>query len=212
MPNPTNQAVPFEYESHQIRTLVIEAEPWFVAVDICKVLGILESNKALLKLDDDEKEKAPRIKFGVPGGSDVWMVNESGLYALIMRSNKPEAKAFRKWVTSEVLPTIRKQGAYVAPSLHTELQDAVEKAMAIAGSQAALGRHIDVSDATIINVKRGEWKLLSESMKLHVLSGCLRVIEHGITFDREAMEMLLQVPDADVRMGLYKKLRKTGVI
>lgn len=95
-----NQIVPFEYESHKVRSTVIGGDPWFIATDICNTLSLSDASTALRKLDDDEKMKAPRKLYGLEGGSDIWLVNESGLYALIMRSNKPEAKAFRKWVTS----------------------------------------------------------------------------------------------------------------
>ena len=78
---------------------------------MCDCLGIANSRDAVSRLDDDEKGVGKADTLG--GGQDMTMISESGLYALIMRSNKPEAKPFRKWVTSEVLPTIRKTGMYV---------------------------------------------------------------------------------------------------
>lgn len=106
------QILPFDFHDHKIRTVTIDSSIYFTATDVCKVLGLSDAGTALRKLDDDEKQKAPRKIYGVEGGSDVWIINESGLYALIMRSTKPEAKTFRKWVTNEVLPRLRKSGTY----------------------------------------------------------------------------------------------------
>ncbi len=99
--NPSNQP---------IRVEIINSEPCFVAKDICDALCLKDTEVALRKLDDDEKLMR---KMYVSGQNrNVWCVNESGLYNLIFRSNKPEAKAFRKWVTSEVLPSLRQTGKY----------------------------------------------------------------------------------------------------
>jgi prophage antirepressor-like protein len=104
------QVVPFTYEKYEFRTIIINDAPYFVARDVCNVLGLDDINKALLKLEDDEK--LTRKLFVSGQNREFWLINESGLYTLILRSNKPEAKKFRKWVTSEVLPSIRKTGSY----------------------------------------------------------------------------------------------------
>lgn len=93
-----------------IRVQVINADPWFVAKDVCQVLGIEKYRDAMSRLDADERGSVLVDTLG--GQQQMGAVNESGLYGLIMRSNKPEAKKFRKWVTSEVLPSIRKTGGY----------------------------------------------------------------------------------------------------
>ena len=100
----------FAATSHEVRTVVINQEPYFVAKDVCDILGLTDTSMALKSLDDDEK--LTQKIFGSGQNRKMWLVSESGLYALIMRSNKPEAKAFRKWVTKEVLPAIRKKGYY----------------------------------------------------------------------------------------------------
>ena len=94
-----------------VRSVLIDGEPWFVAADVCRALEIQNTTDALGRLDDDEKA---RLNLGLSGG-DTNCVNESGLYALILGSRKPEAKRFKKWVTGDVLPSIRKTGAYVSP-------------------------------------------------------------------------------------------------
>lgn len=100
----------FSQEKAPIRVQLINSEPWFVATDVCQVLGISNNRDAVSRLDDDEKAtSALPTQFGV---KDMWLVSESGLYSLIFQSRKAEAKKFRKWVTSEVLPSIRKKGYY----------------------------------------------------------------------------------------------------
>ena len=94
-----------------------DGEPWFVAKDVYEILGRSNSREAISVLDDDEKNTV-RISDGNQnqrGNPNMTIISESGLYTLIMRSNKPEAKAFRKWVTGEVLPAIRKHGLYATP-------------------------------------------------------------------------------------------------
>jgi prophage antirepressor-like protein len=107
--------VPFQFESATIRTVTLNGDPWFVAKDVCEVLGFDNPRQALsTHLDDDEKGVQ---NLDTPGGrQQVNIISESGLYTLIVRSNKPQAKPFRKWVTAEVLPAIRKTGAYTLPS------------------------------------------------------------------------------------------------
>jgi prophage antirepressor-like protein len=103
------QIIPFEYESRQVRVIQDgNVDPWWVAKDVCEILDLDVSQTR--RLDDDEKGLREIQTLGGPQA--MVCVNESGLYNLIIRSNKPEAKKFRKWITSEVLPTIRKTGGY----------------------------------------------------------------------------------------------------
>jgi anti-repressor protein len=92
-----------------------DGQPWWVAKDVAEILDFRDAFNATSGLDDDEKGTE---KVSTPGGiQEMTVINESGLYALIMRSNKPEAKKFRKWITSEVLPSIRKTGEYATPEV-----------------------------------------------------------------------------------------------
>lgn len=98
----------FTFTSNQLRVVLSAGEPWFVAADIIAALEL--DRKALERLDDDEKGVS---SIHTPGGEQqMTVINESGLYSLILGSRKPEAKRFKKWVTSEVLPAIRKTGRY----------------------------------------------------------------------------------------------------
>ena len=100
----------FENPLFKARVVMRCSDPWFVAKDACDCLKITNVSQACQTLDEDEKGIYKVYTLG--GSQDMMLISESGLYALIMRSNKPEAKVFRKWVTSEVLPSIRKTGGY----------------------------------------------------------------------------------------------------
>ena len=105
--------VPFSFDHFTVRAINRNGEIWFVAADVCAVLDIKNTTQALAALDTDERSMFNIGRSAINGGGgEVNIINESGLYALILRSRKPEAKRFRKWVTSEVLPAIRKTGAY----------------------------------------------------------------------------------------------------
>ena len=104
----------FAYGEQQVRTVLSEGEPWWVLTDVCRVLGLKRADSTARKLDDDEK--GTHLVSTLRGKQQVITVNESGLYAVILRSDKPEAKKFKRWVTHEVLPSIRQTGAYDAAS------------------------------------------------------------------------------------------------
>lgn len=122
----------FNFNDTSLRTLSDEnGDPWFIAKDVCDILGLENSRKATAELDPDEKNTVT-ISDGIPGNPNKTIVNEPGLYRLIMRSRKPEAKEFQRWVTHEVLPTIRKTGGYI-PTSESDSDDAImAKALLIA--------------------------------------------------------------------------------
>ncbi len=106
----------FNYESNEVRTIMRDGEPWFVLKDVCRVLGISDHKVVSRRLDKDEVCQTPLIDT-LGRQQETTVINESGLYTVILRSDKPEAKPFRKWVTSEVLPAIRKTGTYSTNAL-----------------------------------------------------------------------------------------------
>ncbi|MCP5196981.1 MAG: hypothetical protein H6974_09380 [Gammaproteobacteria bacterium] len=119
-----SSVVSFDFITQSIRIVMIGDEPWFVAADICAALTLANPSQALSKLDDDEcqvvdfstlRNVEGAINQTLNPGQKINIINESGLYSLILTSRKPEAKKFKKWVTSEVLPAIRKTGRYEAP-------------------------------------------------------------------------------------------------
>ncbi len=109
---------------------MVDGEPWFIAKDLCEILGLENVSKALVPLDADEKHGVT-ISNVVGKNQEVRAVNESGMYALIFQSRKPQARAFRKWMTGEVLPSLRKYGYYVAPGaqLTDEQREELERVM-----------------------------------------------------------------------------------
>lgn len=108
-----NELQVFNYNGNEVRTIQKDGEPWWVLKDVCGILGISKYRDTASRLDEDERGS---VRVDTPGGEqEMTVINESGLYNVILRSDKPEAKPFRKWVTSEVLPSIRKHGAYMTP-------------------------------------------------------------------------------------------------
>lgn len=108
------------FENHQfgkIRAVDIDGEPWFVAADVCRALEISNPTDAIKRLDADERA---RFNLGHPM-NETNCVNEPGLYTLVLGSRKPEAKAFKRWITHEVIPAIRKHGAYLSPEITEKL-------------------------------------------------------------------------------------------
>ncbi len=113
----------FDFEDNAVRVIEKDGEPWFVAADVARVLEYRDAEVACRALDDDEKGT---LIVCTPGGAqEMRGINESGLYHLVLVSRKPEAKKFRKWVTAEVLPSIRKTGMYVAPEVDVKSADEV---------------------------------------------------------------------------------------
>ena len=112
-----NSVIPFSFEKLQVRVVKRDGgEPWFVAADVCAALELDNITMALKRLDADEQALISiEGREAGNGAQSHNIINESGLYSLVLGSRKPEAKRFKKWVTSEVLPAIRKTGVYVAP-------------------------------------------------------------------------------------------------
>ena len=125
--------VPFDFQGVPVRVIDRDGNPWFVLADVCRVLEISNPSDAASRLDPDEKMTLDNTEghSGQRGGAQfLTIINESGLYSLVMTSRKPEAKVFRKWVTAEVVPSVRKTGAYVAPGTDLILS---------AGNRAVIG-------------------------------------------------------------------------
>lgn len=126
-----NKLMIFENDAFgKVRTLNLNGEPWFVAVDVCSVLDLSNPTIAVSRLDEDE-----RAKFNLGRQGDATIVNEPGLYTLVLGSRKPEAKAFKRWITHEVIPAIRKHSVYITDEKlklfaeHPELLDALMKSL-----------------------------------------------------------------------------------
>jgi prophage antirepressor-like protein len=148
----------FDFQGHDVRVLTIDGEPWWVAADVAAVLQLAHVHSTLRALDDDEKAVHKGYGFNPhPGGDQaLTIISESGLYSLVLRSRKPEAKIFRRWITHEVIPAIRKTGRYSTddrqvPDYSTETIDVIKSAARV-GLEALLGlaRNIPVDAADSI--------------------------------------------------------------
>lgn len=153
-----NELKIFENETFgQIRAMEKDGEPWFVAADVCRALELDKTWNALQRLDEDEKGAT---SISTPGGEQQMLtVNEPGLYALVLGSRKPEAKAFKRWITHEVIPSIRKHGAYMTPEtleaaimnpdyllkVVTALKDETDKRKALEAANASLTVDLEIA-------------------------------------------------------------------
>lgn len=129
-------------EFGEIRTAVVNNEPMFCLIDICKALEIKNATDVAKRLDEDERT---RLNLGRQGETNF--ITESGLYAVILRSDKPNAKKFRKWVTSDVLPTIRKTGSYNKP------MSTAEKIQLLAQGNEELNERVDMVDGRVTDLE-----------------------------------------------------------
>ena len=127
-----NKVTIFKYEeSKLVRTMNVSGEPWFVLKDVCDVLGLSTPARVAERLDSDEVSQAHLID-SMGRSQEMTIISESGLYNVILRSDKPEAKPFRKWVTAVVLPSIRKNGGYIAGQEELSPQELMAKALLVA--------------------------------------------------------------------------------
>lgn len=151
-------------EFGEVRSLVIDNEPWFVASDVCKALDLTNATMAISRLDEDEKSK---LNLGLSGGATN-CVNEYGLYNLVLASRKKEAKKFKRWITHEVLPTIRKTGGYQIPRTNREYIQLLMNA------NEETNQRIDVIEKDVTDLKEnkllnpGEYNFLSKAVRKRV--------------------------------------------
>lgn len=178
----SNELQVFRYtESHQIRTTVIDGEPWFVAKDIADVLGFGDATHATRGLDNDEK--GLHI-WETPGGNQsMTVISEPGLYKLIMRSSKPEAKQFTRWVTHEVLPSIHKSGMYLTDQAADALQHNPDEFAKMAARCSALERKVSAME-DVLN-KRYSLSVLGETVlaqtgAISFKDGATFLSQHGV--------------------------------
>jgi len=143
-----NEMQVFSYEGNEVRTIQRGGEPWWVLKDVCDILEIGNSRDVTARLDDDEK--GVDIIDTLGGKQELTVISESGLYSTILLSRKPEAKKFKRWVTHEVLPTIRKHGAYVTPAKLEEMMndpDAWIKVLTALKDERAAKEHLQLEAA-----------------------------------------------------------------
>lgn len=151
--------IPFTYGEQPVRTLTIDGEPWFVAGDICAVLDLGNVGQALSSLDLDEKGSIT-ITDGTPGNPNRAIVSEPGMYSLILRSRKPEARQFRRWITHEVIPTIRKTGGYGIARHSRQLPQTFAEAL------RELASEVEAHEVTKDRVRELDAQIVAEAPKV----------------------------------------------
>lgn len=139
----------FTYQRSEVRTVEQNGEPWFVLKDVCEVLGLTTPARVAERLDSDEVSLT-HLTDSMGRQQETTVISESGLYNVILRSDKPEAKPFRKWVTSEVLPSIRKTGGYIAGQDQLTPEELMAKALQVANKTLA-EREARISALTVQN-------------------------------------------------------------
>ncbi|WP_446224928.1 phage antirepressor [Nocardia sp. IBHARD005] len=127
--------MPFIYEGATVRTVVIDGEPWFVLADLCAVLGVSNPSNVVARLDPATVNSL-RLAEGNRGNPNVTVVSESGMYEVVIRSDKPGAVTFRRWITSQVLPAIRKTGGYTSVPALTD-DELIHQALTVSARRVA---------------------------------------------------------------------------
>ncbi len=195
--------IPFDFDGSAVRVVLRNSDPWFVAKDVCGVLEIVNHKDAVSRLEDDER-RGSVVPTPLGGRQEMTCVSESGLYSLIFTSRKEEAKRFRKWVTGEVLPSIRKTGGYgtnpatapaafvlIKPALRAQaLHCAVQTAKMQGGSEEDIERLFERYCVWMAPAKNtGQLQLLSEDgyeIFARWAKGC---IEESATHNTRAGEL-----------------------
>jgi prophage antirepressor-like protein len=173
-----------------------EGEPWFVAADVCKALAISNARDAISRLDDDEHTTVA-FSDGRPGhgAQKINIVSESGLYALVIRSNKPEAREFRKWITAEVLPTIRRTGRYEAAAGQPPVVREKPLILTIAEMVRSLNARITAGEDVPAHVLKYAWNMagITRDLTLRKQRNALFAAPHEFTLRESAADAEMEI-------------------
>ena len=194
----TNEITTLQFNSDQfgqLRAIQDEnGEPWFVAKDICNALGLANTTEALRGLDDDEVSNFINSEVAQNGGRAPRIINEPGFYKLVLKSRKPEAKAFQRWVTHEVLPSIRKNGGYIAAAPDESPEQIMARAVLLA--QDTIARQ----------------KAQIEELKPKALFADVVAASDGTCLVGELAKMMRQNGVQIGQNRLFEKLRQDGYL
>ncbi len=182
-----------------VRAVTLDGEPWFVAADVCRALGLGNSRQTLSYLDDDEKGVITSDTLG--GKQEMSTINEPGLYSLILRSRKPEAKAFKRWITHEVIPSIRKTGGYIAAKPDETPEEIMARALVVANE--TLARHKQQLEEANAKIKADAPKVLfAETVQK----------AEGDILVRQLAKLMVQRGYDIGEQRLYEILRRDGFV
>lgn len=184
----TAALMPFDYEGQTVRTVTIDSEPWFVLADLCTVLGLTRSASAVAHRLDDGVRQAYPISDSFGRRQTATVVSEAGMYEVVIRSDKPEAADFRRWITGSVLPQIRRTGGYAAQPMTREelLSRAVLEATAAIAEKderiAELAPKAELADTYLAS--DGGDRLIGQAAKMHFT---IRVKPRGLDLIRRRL-------------------------
>jgi prophage antirepressor-like protein len=195
-----NAIIPFNFENKQIRTAVIDGEPWWVGKDVCDALEHSNNRKAITRLENYEKLTYPLVTSGQT--RQVWFVNESGVYSLILTSRTDRAKAFKKWLTTEVLPQIRKTGAYMPEEVLQSLKGIQERVLRLETNQNAAEKLLIRAQRTIRRYEEKRVMTYADKYEIAALyankyriSDIQRITKKGRTAIRRFLDWFFSLDD-----------------
>lgn len=170
----------FEFHKHAVRVVVIDGEPWFVLADLCRVLDIRNGRDVAARLADDQKGVD---LIDTPGGrQQMTIVNEPGMYEVVIRSDKPDAVTFRRWITGRVLPAIRKTGSYSQyPAAPTKLPSKKELAQWVVEAE----ERAEKAEAQVIELtpSASAWNELADSAGDYAVADAAKVLSRDPNID-----------------------------
>jgi len=172
-----------------VRTVLKDGEPWFVAADVCRALEIGDTHKAVERLDDDEKGRSLIPTLG--GEQELLIVNEPGLYTLVLGSRKQEARAFKRWITHEVIPSIRKHGGYLTPPTIAELLENPDMIVEMALTLKA-EREKRLSAESDLRVARPKAAYFDDLVERNTLTGIRETAKELQWREKEFIHFLLE--------------------
>lgn len=191
--------LPFQFESHEVRALTINGEPWFVLGDLANVLEIREVSRLASRISDDLRQTHP-IPDRMGRTQNTTIVNEAGMYEVVLRSDKPEAVAFRRWLTTEVLPAIRKHGGYLTP-------EKVEEALLNPDTIIKLATELKTERA-----KRAELELQARADKPKVIFADAVSASHGTILVGELAKIMRGNGIEIGQQRLFQWMRENGYL
>ena len=189
-----------QFNAQNVRIQLIEDEPWFCAIDCCKILQLSNSRNVRRDLDADEVLSVSIGRSENTGAAKTNFISESGLYKLIMRSRKAEAKAFQRWVTHDVLPSIRKTGQYAMPGLPTMLPEQTAALTAAAEAIVQRARRMLANRRWQLRMMMRQWGYSADDFK-RIAAEAADVADATGTFDLAAYDVGAPTAD-DIRMAV----------
>ena len=209
-----NELQVFNFENHEVRSLVINSEPWFVGKDVADVLGYKNQRDAISNHVDSEDKNTVAIHDGnTRGNPNQTIINESGLYSLVLSSKLPSAKKFKRWVTSEVLPALRKKGSYsIQPTLPKTYKEALIELVAQVEANEKLELENKMKDQQLneLKPKADYYDQILQSKSLVLISQIAKDYGYGApTMNKKLHELGVQYKQGGQWL-LYSKYQNKG--